>query len=118
MVCGYLATLLFLQGVLQISIRQQNTKSKAGTLPLYAYQKQKPVESDINLLGMLIGGVQEDAEEPEELTPLLLSIGGFVKIDIYNAELHLQPDCSMCLGKVTKPFHHGDRMIKCYSLHQ
>ncbi len=29
----------YLQGVRQLSIRQQNTKNKAGTLPLYIYKK-------------------------------------------------------------------------------
>lgn len=49
-------TKLYLQGVRQLSIRQQNTKSKSGTLPLYMYKKGIPAEQPVlNFKGLLQG---------------------------------------------------------------
>ena len=43
----------YLQGVRQNSIRNTNTKSKAGTLPLYAYQPEAPEASPFNFNDMI-----------------------------------------------------------------
>ncbi|CAC5408511.1 unnamed protein product [Mytilus coruscus] len=44
----------YIQSVKQLSIRQQNTKFKAGTLPLYAHQKETQSVDTIDFYKLLI----------------------------------------------------------------
>ena len=56
----------FVQSVRQITIRQQNTKSKCGTLPLYVYGADNVPVSDINFMDLFKGSV---TSEPLDVAP-------------------------------------------------
>ncbi len=85
----------YLQRVRQLSIRQQSTKSKARTLPLYAYTKPAPEAQDVNLRDILTGKREVSVTESRLM---LFSIGEAVQFDTEDRHLQLQTDCSICLG--------------------
>ncbi len=62
----------FVQSVRQITIRQQTTKSKCGTLPIYAYgAKDIIASSDVEFADFLRGTVPDESTIPGR--PILLS---------------------------------------------
>ncbi|CAC5405523.1 unnamed protein product [Mytilus coruscus] len=72
----------YLQSVKQLSIRQQNTKFKAGTLPLYAYQKETQSVDTIDFEKLLI-----DEKETFEQASLIMFPTGILlllSVEVWN----------------------------------
>ncbi len=98
----------YLQSVRQLSIRQQNTKSKAGTLPLYAYQTARTDKQHIYLLEALTGvSVPEPdncATVMENGCALLLSeVGKYLPTSLKAG--------SIIIGVLMAPYLEGDKTV-------
>ncbi len=63
---------MFVQLVRQTTIRQQNTKSKCGILPLYVYGADKASVSDINFTDFYKGNIASDAAPGTDLPMIFL----------------------------------------------
>ncbi|CAC5384705.1 unnamed protein product [Mytilus coruscus] len=73
----------YLQSVKQLSIRQQNTKFKAGTLPLYAYQKEtQSVDDTIDFEKLLI----DEKETGEQAFLIMFPTGTLLllSVEVWN----------------------------------
>ncbi|CAC5402287.1 unnamed protein product [Mytilus coruscus] len=72
----------YLQSVKQLSIRQQNTKFKAGTLPLYAYQKETQSVDTIDFEKLLI----DEKETGEQASLIMFPTGTLLllSVEVWN----------------------------------
>ena len=99
----------YLQGVRQNSIRNTNTKRKAGTLPLYAYQSENPEASPLNFNDMLTNDFLESSSQNAVIyksgSIFLINSPG-VTADVVLGELLK----NVCQGETyaTVRIHHND----------
>ncbi len=103
---------MLLAGVRQLSIRQQNTKHKAATLPLYIYKKDSNHGQEINLFESLVG----TAELPSDDQPvvIIMNKGSFVLLQNYVQQLtehKVPPGAVNIIGKLHKDYQDGDVSI-------
>ena len=67
---------LYVQGLRQLSIRQQNIKFKAGTLSHFAYRPPNPSSQNVNFMELLTGA--DETQRTKEA--IIFSLGTFVLI--------------------------------------
>ncbi|CAC5412707.1 unnamed protein product [Mytilus coruscus] len=79
----------YLQRVKQLSIRQQNTKFKAGTLPFYAYQKETQSVDTIDFEKLLI----DEKETGQQASLIMFPTGTllllFVEINVKSNQISI-----------------------------